>query len=112
MKAPLLALLMLPTLARGGDTNDPARIKSGEIWYSSSRLERIAKDYVRQTKVEFSFDKTVKDVSVEKRGTNYVAKIGFGSGVGTRGLVVEIVPSGKVVTNYFIFSICGTGGKH
>jgi hypothetical protein len=112
MKALLLAsLLLLATLAHGEDTNNPARIKSGERWNSASRLERIAKDYVTRQKIQFNFEKTFRSVTVAKRGTNAVATICFSSGIGKQYLHTEIAPSGMVITNHVGIAICDLGGR-
>ena len=104
----MLALLLLPAWARAQDTNNPARIQRGETWASASRLERIAKGYAKQQKIEFTFEKTYHSVSIEKRGTNAVATIWFSSGMGKPVLIVEVAPSGKVITNYTGIAVCGT----
>ncbi|MGC3957595.1 MAG: hypothetical protein QM813_06430 [Verrucomicrobiota bacterium] len=111
MKTLMLALLLLPVLTYAQDTNSPARIQRGETWASESRLERIAKDYVKQQKIEFTFEKTYRNVSVGKRGTNAFATIWFSSGMGQPILGVEIAPSGTVITNYTGIAVCGTGRK-
>ena len=108
MKTFMLTLLLLPALANAQDTNSPARIQRGETWASKSRLERIAKDYTKQQKIEFIFEKTYRNVSVAKRGTNAVATIWFSSGMGKPVLGVEVAPSGKVITNYTGIAVCGT----
>src|SRR6266699_3303134 len=100
MKTLILLLLAMPVLAHGAETNNPARVARGETWSSESRLERIAKDYARRRKIGFTFEKTYRNVSVEKRGTNAVATIWFSSGMGKPVFLVEIAPSGKVLTNY------------
>ena len=105
----MFALLLLPALANAQDTNNPARIQRGETWASKSRLERIAKDYAKQQKIELTFEKTYRNVSVEKRGTNTVATIWFSSGMGKPVLGVEVASSGKVITNYTGVAVCGTG---
>ena len=109
MKTLMLALLLLSALAYAEDTNSPARIQRGETWVSESRLERIAKDHARKQKIDFTFEKTYRNVSVEKRGTNAVATIWFSSGMGKPVLGVEIAPSGTVITNYTGIAVCGTG---
>src|SRR5882672_5376146 len=109
MKTLVLALLLLPALAYAQDTNNPARIQRGETWSSTSRLERIAKDYAKQQKIEFAFEKTDRSVSVEKRGTNAVATIWFFSGMGKPVFGVEVAPAGQVITNHIGIAICGTG---
>ena len=108
MKTLMLISLLLPALACAQETNSPARIQRGETWSSESRLERIARDYVKQRKIEFTFEKTYRTVSVEKRGTNAVATIWFSSGMGKPVLGVEIAPGGKVITNYTGIAVCGT----
>jgi hypothetical protein len=109
MKTLLLVLLLLPAVAYAEGTNDPARIQKGEAWSSATRLERIARDYAKRQKIEFSFEQTSKNVSLQKRGTNIVATISFSSGMGKPLLEVEIAPSGAVITNYLSIVICGTG---
>jgi len=109
MKTLVLALLLFPALAYTQDANNPARIQRGETWASESRLERIAKDHAKKQKIEFTFEKTYRNVSVERRGTNAVATIWFSSGMGKPVLRVEIAPSGKVITNYTRIAVCGTG---
>jgi len=108
MKKLLLSLLLIVAV-HAGDTNSPASLRNGETWHSASRLERIAKDYAKQQKIEFSFEKTHRTVSLEKRGTNTVALIFFYSGFGKPVWDVEIAPSGEVLTNYLGIAICGTG---
>jgi hypothetical protein len=100
MKTLILVLLVWPALAYAEDTNNPARIQKGEIWWSDSRLERIAKDYVKQHNIEFAFTNTKRVVEVEMRGTNSVAKIWFSSSGIEPTLLVEIAQSGDVITNH------------
>ncbi len=99
MKALILVLLVWPALAYAEDTNNPAYIQKGEIWWSDSRLERIAKDYVMQHNIEFAFTNAKRSVVIEMCGTNSVATIWFSSDMG-KTLEVEIAQSGKVMTNH------------
>jgi hypothetical protein len=108
MKTLILILLVWPALAYDEDTNNPGRIQKGEIWWSDSRLERIAKDYVKQHNIEFAFTNTKRVVVIETRGTNSVAKIWFSSGMEPT-LLVEIAQSGEVITNHLGIAVCRTG---
>jgi hypothetical protein len=111
MKVFIITLLLLPVLGYAQDTNNPARIQRGETWSSQSRLERIAREYTEQQKIGFTFEKTYRNVSVEKRGTNVVATIWFSSGMGEPVLGIEITPSGKVITNHPGIAVSGMGRR-
>lgn len=111
LKVLFVVALFLPMMVPGADTNNPARIDRGEMWFSKSRLQRIATSYAKQKKIDFAFDGTHQSVSYEKRGTNFVAKTYFTSGMFKPMLAVEIAPSGEVLTNWLAMTTCAPGGR-
>jgi hypothetical protein len=111
LKVSFSLALLLPMMALGAETNNPARIERGETWFSKSRLQRIAMSYAKQKKIDFAFDGTHQSVSYEKRGTNFVATTYFTSGMFKPMLAVEIAPSGEVLTNRRGLMTCAVGSQ-
>jgi len=106
----LFAMLLGPSLMVAGDTNSPTSIRRGEVWYSTSRLKRIACDYAVLNNIEFDFDHTPCYADLIVRGSNLVAKIGFTpGGIGALCPVFEIDRRGNVLTNRLVLSRCGLG---
>ena len=110
MKACLLATVVVAGLASGAQTNTVSSVRRG-AWYTKPELERVAKDYVTQKRIQFTFAGTTNGVSYRRVGTNVVATIWFASVFGKPVFTADIDHTGKVLTNSMGMAVCGTGRK-
>ncbi len=98
MKTLLPALVLLSALAQA--QQPPVYVRgAGEKWYSARDLERVAREYVKERKMDFALEgKPI--VWVNTSGSNVMASVSFAAGVGSGIVVVDIDPHGKVITNH------------
>ena len=95
MKMFIIILLALPILTSGCGTKGRSQA-ADEKWDSLPRLERIARDYAKQHKVDFDFAGTHAEVRDDPWHTN-VAIIDFYHGMHQSVFEASIDRSGKVV---------------
>lgn len=114
MKPYLFLLILSTALVRGeGGTNvniNPTEKRAfppavfvngtGQKWYSASELEQIAKDYAKQNRLQFDFEKAGRSIWVYTGGSNIIARISFASDFGKPMYYADIDRSGKVATNF------------
>jgi hypothetical protein len=107
MKIPIIAVFLLTILVQGEEPNVYVN-GAGDRWYSATELERIARAYAKERKIQFSFEGTERSVWVNTSGSNIIASVSFSSGMGKPSLIVDIDRSGKVATNHLGIAVCGT----
>ena len=82
-----------------------------KAWYSSLELDRIARSYAAEHKLDFTFEGTEKAVWVRTDGGRVLADVYYSSAIGQPILHVAIDHHGKVISQDIGTAVCGTGAK-
>ena len=76
-------------------------------WYSALELDRIARKYAEEHKLDFSFDEQETNVWVETDDGPLLATVDYSSGIGEPFLRVAIDRYGKATGHETGIAVCG-----
>ncbi len=82
-----------------------------KAWYSALELEKTARRYADEHKLEFNFEGTEKNVWVNTDGGRVLADVYYSSGLGEPSLSIAIDRYGRVIRHRIGMSICGNVAK-
>ena len=87
---------------------DPPGMTGSITWYSTADLDRISREYVRATNVDFSFKGTAAQFRIA-RDRECMARGIYSSGIGKPILHLEIGWDGYVRKHSIAVAVCGIG---
>jgi hypothetical protein len=110
MKRLAACILLVACLSQGAEKIDTGK-NLQKPWYNKGELEKVAKSFALQKKINFTFEGTKSSVSYKRVGTNLLATIWFASELGKPTFQAEIDHTRTVLTNSIAITVCGTGRK-